>query len=171
MFRYGYDVQSAMEPWREKLGDDYENVLARLSDRDRQLEDFLSELGQWEEWTPTWTNFTPGSATIVAKYTKIGRTVHFRLVVTLSGSTMGSGPLFTLPARSALAVEAVIGTGQAKDAGVANWPLAVWHFSTTQAQIVYWNGSSNAAALTSTAPFTWTNTDVFSVEGTYEAAA
>lgn len=128
-------------------------------------------LGAWQSWTPTFTNFTPGSAAIVAKYTRIGRTVHFRLVVTLSSSTMGSNPTFTLPVTSATASEAVLGYGQAKDAGTANWQLAVWHASTTTASINYWNGSSNAASITVSAPFTWANTDAISVTGTYEAAA
>jgi hypothetical protein len=41
-FRYPYDIQSTMEPWRSKLGDHYDEVIAHLSDRDRVLEDQLN---------------------------------------------------------------------------------------------------------------------------------
>lgn len=45
-FRYPYDTQSAMEPWREKfaglLTGAFDSVISRLSDRDRSLEDHLS---------------------------------------------------------------------------------------------------------------------------------
>lgn len=41
-FRYPYDVQSAMAPWRDRLGDEFDRVLVLLTDRDRAIEDYLS---------------------------------------------------------------------------------------------------------------------------------
>lgn len=41
-FRYPYDVSSSLDPWREQLGPEFDNVVTRLADRDRQLEDHLS---------------------------------------------------------------------------------------------------------------------------------
>lgn len=51
-FRYPYDVQTAMEPWRKHLagviegGADFDTVVALLADRDRSLEDYLSFMSQ-----------------------------------------------------------------------------------------------------------------------------
>lgn len=44
-FRYPYDVQSALSPWKDKLGtQSFEEAVARLGERDRALEDFLIRL-------------------------------------------------------------------------------------------------------------------------------
>lgn len=52
----------------------------------------------WQGWTPTWTSFTPGNATIVARYQLIGKTVHFRIRVLAGSTTTSSGSFgFTLP--------------------------------------------------------------------------
>jgi hypothetical protein len=40
-FRYQPDVRTTLEPWREKLGAHFEEVAAKLMDRDRTLEDTL----------------------------------------------------------------------------------------------------------------------------------
>jgi hypothetical protein len=45
-FRYTPDIRTATEPWREKLGRDYESVVARLVDRDRALEDYVTGTGR-----------------------------------------------------------------------------------------------------------------------------
>jgi hypothetical protein len=41
-FRFPIDVRTTMDPWRSKLGDEFDHVLATLTDRDRALEDYLS---------------------------------------------------------------------------------------------------------------------------------
>lgn len=41
-FRYQPDIQSTLSPWRAKLGENYEQVVALLTDRDRQLEDYVN---------------------------------------------------------------------------------------------------------------------------------
>ena len=41
-FRYPTDILSTMEPWRNKLGEDFERVVSALADRDRAIEDHLS---------------------------------------------------------------------------------------------------------------------------------
>lgn len=43
-FRYQPDVRSTLDPWREELGRDFEQVVALLTDRDRDLEDYLSSI-------------------------------------------------------------------------------------------------------------------------------
>lgn len=75
MFRYGYDVQAAMEPWRDKLGDDFENVIARLSDRDRQLEDYLSKTLPQGELGYAQVTADQGAITTVTDLTSLTVTV------------------------------------------------------------------------------------------------
>jgi hypothetical protein len=45
-FRYPFDIQTTLESWREKLSspltNNFDTVLARLSDRDRAIEDHLN---------------------------------------------------------------------------------------------------------------------------------
>lgn len=132
--------------------------------------------GEWASWTPTWTNFTAGSATIVAKYCRIGKTVHYSLAVTLSGSTMGTGPIFTLPVTTVAAsgsTKPTLGILRIEDAGTTNFTGIVQFASTTTATIVVSGAAStyaNLTSITSTVPMTWANSDWFVATGTYEAA-
>lgn len=41
-FRYQYDIQTALEPWRETLGESFDRVVSILRDRDRAVEDYVS---------------------------------------------------------------------------------------------------------------------------------
>jgi hypothetical protein len=43
-FRYPFDVQSTLDPWRHQLGENFDQVVATLADRDRSLEDFLGQV-------------------------------------------------------------------------------------------------------------------------------
>lgn len=131
----------------------------------------------WQSWTPTFGNFTAGSATITGKYIQIGKTVHFRLVVVLSSSTMGTSINFTIPVTAAdygYSTNPVpVGHAMLTDQGVADYPAQVELTSTTVAQLVQFGASTalvTRSAITSTSPFTWGNTDKFAVTGTYEAA-
>jgi hypothetical protein len=129
----------------------------------------------WTDWTPTWTNFTPGSATIVAKYTQIGKTVHFFLSVTLNGSTMGTGPAFSLPvtAASTFPVATTLGQLYWLDAGTEDGQGFISLTTTSNALLRTY--ASNAtyggyAPFSSTVPIIWANSDKFIARGTYEAA-
>lgn len=126
----------------------------------------------WKAWTPTFTNFTLGNGSVIAKYVQVGSTVWYRLLVTLgSTSTVGTNPRFTLPV-TAVAHNATepIGDGGANDATGSNWFLRVWGFSTTEGRLVFLNGASNLDAITATVPFTWTTSDEIAARGCYEAA-
>ena len=52
--------------------------------------------GAWTSWTPTLENLSGGTLTY-AKYTQLGKNVHFRILYTLGGAGVSSGSLFTLP--------------------------------------------------------------------------
>lgn len=42
-FKFPFEAVATFEPWREKLGEDFDQVVAILSDRDRALEDYLHD--------------------------------------------------------------------------------------------------------------------------------
>ena len=132
------------------------------------------EPGAWATWTPTWTNFTPGSATIIARYTKIGKTIHFRLKVTLSGSTMGSTPTFSLPVTATETATRDLGLAHFSDIGVGDYSGIVVQVSNTTASFnTHTISGANVIiqqGVASTVPFTWGNNDFFECRGTYEAA-
>lgn len=131
--------------------------------------------GAWKGWTPTWANFTKGAATIVAKYTQIGKTVHFRISVTLAAdSSMGTSPTFTLPVTSVTYDTGQhIGLVHIRDLAPANFEgLATW-ISTTTATINTLNAAStylSVGGCSATVPMTWATGDYFNITGTYEAA-
>jgi len=133
--------------------------------------------GAWQTWTPTFANFTKGSATITAKYIQLGKTVHFRLAVVLAAdSSMGTSPTFTLPVTSVsygTSGVSPIGVGTILDNGTATYRMNVIWSSTTVCSITIYNVASTYpidAAITATVPMTWTTGDEFTATGTYEAA-
>jgi hypothetical protein len=132
---------------------------------------------QWFNWSPTWTNFTVGSASQTAKFTMHGKKVFGHIDVVLSSSTMGSGPYFTLPVTSVsyagTTTTQPIGLGRLFDAAPATALAGVFWKSTTTAEIQIWNAAStyvNTTGIASTVPWTWANSDEFHLEFTYEAA-
>lgn len=132
----------------------------------------------WQDWTPTWTNFTVGSAAIEAKYCQIGKTVFFRLRVLLSGSTMGTSPIFSLPVTAATypgTTKTTITTAVLlTDYGSAVWAgYGVLNNTTTCSLLQYAAALTPLQAqvgITATTPFTWANNDEITLQGFYQAA-
>ncbi len=129
-----------------------------------------------QDYTPTFTNFTIGDGSIdVARYTgKPGGLVTVEIVVTLgASSSMGTDPQFSLPLTAARVDFAKSGICLLQDSGSAFFPGRVRLISTTFAQLQALLASGthlSLAQITSTAPFTWTNPDLFEAQITYEAA-
>jgi hypothetical protein len=134
--------------------------------------------GAWKSWTPSWTNVTIGNATVVGKYTQIGKTVRYKLSVVWGNTTSASGIfIFTLPVTSVAADGTsinVIGTGSILDAGSANIHALVSLNSTTTGLLRSVNTAVGNLGIdngcTNTSPITWTTNDALYVSGTYEAA-
>lgn len=144
--------------------------------RDNTLAEFPVGVDAWATWSPTLTNLTLGNGTILAKYHKIGRTVHFRFRFTLgSTSAVGSAPEFTLPVAgsSDLWLGDNIGTMSFSDSSATFYAGIALMLSATTVRIRYIN---TAAALPSTAdvnattPFTWGVSDMIFCTATYESA-
>lgn len=134
--------------------------------------------GAWTAWTPTFTNLSGGTLNH-ARYTQVGKTVHFSLKYTLSGANV-SGALYITPPVTAHStmVGADIRTaninGLFLSSGNVNINAAGW-FDTASNMIIRpigINGSftSIVTNVSSTNPFTWKSGDTISIAGTYEAA-
>jgi hypothetical protein len=146
---------------------------SKLANDGISAEKLASDAGgnAWEEWTPTFANFTKGSATVVGKYKKIDKTVFYKLSIILSGSTMGTGPTFTLPFTAVShSTGFPLGQGVILDSGTATYEAQVRFATTTTALIQSYNSSGNGAGISSTAPFTWANNDEIQITGFYESA-
>jgi hypothetical protein len=132
----------------------------------------------WGTWTPTWANFTVGNATVTARYTQLGKTVIFTLVVTFgSTSVMGTSPTFTLPVTAFnLGIGAdTLGTGAAFKPIGTDWGFAFdlsANNSFANTFSPFWKNTTTMQVnnFTAIAPFTWATGDVFEFKGIYEAA-
>lgn len=158
--------------------DPYEGDLIYETDTDRYVGydgsawATVAQLGAWSTWSPTFGNFTVGNATVTARYVQIGKTVHYRLAVTLGNtSAMGTNPYFTLPVTAvSMGATEPMGVASLRDEGTADYQANVRVNSTTTAGLFSLGASSVHTAISSTAPFTWTTNDKFYAQGTYEAA-
>ncbi len=138
----------------------------------------------WKLWqklstafTPTWTNLTIGSATQAWVYSISAGLVTVQGVTTLSASTMGAAYMaLPVTAASGYVADQAIGTATYIDAGAAVYDgrtlvkivstVAYASFTAVNAAATY----ATAAALSSTVPFTWGNTDYISATYSYQAA-
>lgn len=132
----------------------------------------------WQSWTPTITNLTIGNGTTTAKYTRIGRTISFRIAVVFGTTTsMGTNPIFTLPVTSVtyagVAQEVPIGIARVLDSGITSFMgLVVWINTTTmspQLQVATGTYTQNTG-ITSIIPMTWGTADELHLFGQYEVA-
>ena len=135
--------------------------------------------GAWKSWTPTWSNFTVGNATVVTKYTQIGKTIHIRGKITLgSTSSVTGGIALTAPVNynSEYNVRTVIGNIAIEDAGTASY-FGYIRIADTVSTNLLQIGIGNAGgtylsytAPSSTIPMTWATGDQLTFTATYEAA-
>lgn len=130
----------------------------------------------WTTWSPTLTNLTLGSGTLVARYKQIGKLVvfDFRFIYG-SGSSVGTGPTFTLPVAMNSTTYTVptygIGTGALLDAATAVRDCyGTMETTLGTIRIDAYNNTGQGALVTSTSPWTWTTADALHLWGTYEAA-
>jgi hypothetical protein len=120
----------------------------------------LNAIGTWTTFTPSWTNFTPGSATQDFAYSIVNKLMFVRGKLTLNGSTMGTSPRFTIPASKTAATESWT-TCVLADAGTETYTGLAIASSTL---IVFSNQLVNAnypllRDITATTPMTWANSD------------
>jgi len=154
-----------------------ENV--ELISTSTELNALNGKMGEWASWTPTWVNFTKGSATVNANYIQIGKFVHCRMSIKWAADTsISSGATFTFPVTSVTyptIVAAINPLGPANFYDVApaiGTGLVVWQSTTTAGFRVYTTGGTYGgfAVITDTVPWTWAVNDEIGCSFTYQAA-
>lgn len=139
--------------------------------------------GAWKAWTPTLSGrFNNAKWTKACYYTRIGKTVHFRVSLkanTTNPMDTGSGIAdFTLPVTSiALPTSnsyiTPIGRASFLDAGTARAMGQVDHTSTTLATLRVGIADTTYLGnidISNTVPWTWSTNDEIYCTGTYQAA-
>jgi hypothetical protein len=136
----------------------------------------LKYTGGWTTWTPSYTRFTPGNATISARYQKIGKIVNFVWHCTWGSTTSVTNyPLISFPVTPVLVSGYTnIGNTQLQDASAGtNFQCAT--------QTDNFNGFTPFTQISSgtyltlgvvdnTTPATWAVNDVWIINGSYEVA-
>lgn len=132
----------------------------------------MKGMGAWTSFTPSWTGLTLGTgATNTGSYCQIGKTVHFRVSVTLgtSPSVSGSPPVLTLPVSIVATGVAYIGSAVYVDEGTQTYVGFIDAYGALRVQGVG-GAYPTLASVTSSIPFTWVATDKIYIYGVYEAA-
>jgi len=136
----------------------------------------LNAIGEWIDYTPTWTNLTVGNAVQDFRYIKVNKFICVIGVITFGSTTsMGSSPTFTLPqtAVTYASQNEWFGNAILEDAGTEAYSGWVLYGTTTTARMRVSKTDTaynTSAALSSTVPMTWTTSDKISVNFIYEAA-
>lgn len=138
--------------------------------------DGVNVSGAWASYTPTLGGFTLGNGTVAAKYMQIGKTVHFRFVLTLgSTTTLGAGGTnsFTLPVNAVAFHYHFVGS--AVDSSASSLYTLTAHSDITLANtnvltLGYPKSATNDQNVDSISPVTFAAGDIISISGTYEAA-
>lgn len=126
------------------------------------------KLGAWTTYSPVWsssgTAVSLGNGTLLGKYIQYGKTVHFRLMLTMgSTTTYGTGfYLWTMPVTAV--TERQVGVCEIADTGTTDRAAVAYTINTTQ--IV----AATIGVVTPTSPQTFANTDSITFNMTYEAA-
>ncbi len=121
-------------------------------------------------WTPTVANLTVGNGTLVARYSRIDKSVtcHIKFILG-STSAIGSAPSFSLPFATAYS-DTVAGTLVMLDTGTAaNMGLVYIEAGVAGTRAIQTGASyAGLTSITATVPHTWANTDILSLVFSYE---
>lgn len=144
--------------------------------RDNQDAMFPSGDG-WEDWTPSYSNFTVGNGTVEARYIQAGKLVvcHFTWTFGSTSSIDGAAATVSAPVTAASEYTAnnSVGNSHFFESGGSTYPGNVRLQTTTTLRPIVWNAASTyvvEAGITSSAPFTWGTNDILMFTATYEAA-
>ena len=125
-------------------------------------------------YTPTYTNFTLGNGTVIARYAESGKLVYFQVQVTFGSTTSVSGLIkISLPVTAKNNGNAVTIPALFTDAGLNEY-IGFGAINQTDNVVSLFAEDASATYLkyaltSSTVPFTWATADVINVSGSYEA--
>lgn len=134
----------------------------------------LNSIGEaGANFTATWTNYTRGNGTSVAKEIQINKLVYVYVKETLGTTSSVTGGLqLTLPYTCANVTSIqYVGCGFGDVSALAVYPGIIQSISTTAIQLRAINTAGTYATQTVTSgtiPFTWANTDYFEAAFWYE---
>jgi hypothetical protein len=135
---------------------------------------FPVDTDAWAAYTPTWSSTgTPpalGNGSISGAYTKIGRTVLYRIILVMgSTSTFGTGAYtFTLPV-AAIGGSFPAGSMRILDASPAQQYMR--HVFQNSVTVVAGIGDGASTFVAATVPITFATSDTIIIAGYYEAAS
>lgn len=135
---------------------------------------------EWQDWTPTYANFTLGNGTMIARYilAEAGRLIVARLDLTFGSTTSidAQNPTFSTPVIASSAYTFPrnhVGSAYINDAGSDAFPgqvrlesASTFSVSVFRADSTYASNDSLAAAV----PMTWAENDGLSFTVDYEPA-
>lgn len=135
--------------------------------------DIIAGWGQpWTAYNPTLTasttNPTLGVTTLTGAFMQIGKTTHWRVVITLgTGFAAGSGNyIVSLPANSAWGAAEYHGSGLIVNNGAAK-PVVV--YLNTANSVLMWRASTEAVVTSAGPGVAWAVGNIISLGGTYQA--
>ncbi len=134
---------------------------------------------EWRtDWTPSYTNFTPGNGTVMARFAKSGLVVaQFQIEFGTTTTVDGSNPTVSLPLTAADNFADLTRTnlsgGIADESGGSTFPLVVRLETTTSMSASVLRADATYLSLnniTATVPFTWGTDDIWFLQAIYEPA-
>jgi hypothetical protein len=150
------------------------NIIQSLLDRLEVLERNIGSSRAWQTYTPVLAGagWAIGNGTITGSYIRIGKTVHFRIVITFGSTSTyaAANPTITYPIAAAASTQANIRC-ELFDTSANDRRLGTTYPASTTTLFPCSLGTNNAIILlTNTSPWTWATGDVILIQGTYEAA-
>jgi hypothetical protein len=138
----------------------------------------------WFNWSPTWTNFTVGNATLSAAFTMNGRLLTARLKLTWGSTTSASGIIEFSPPVTPFAdytsSELLVGLATGVNIGVAIWNGVVKALTSsifTFTSVATNSGTNPVNTLansgtdwTGSTPFSWATGSIIFAQFAYEVA-
>ena len=130
--------------------------------------------GPWAPYTPAFAGFTLGNGTVDAAYTQIGKTVHYRCLITFGSTTAITGTVTVSHPVTAEVGESVMPTVLYRpDAGGFYLGMVTPNgavSSIMRVPVQTSGGDMVASSITATVPITWATGGTISIAGTYEAS-
>ena len=129
----------------------------------------------WQAYTPVLGNLTVGNGTLIGRYTQVGKTVTFYVIVVFGTTTTIDAPgvSCTVPVDMAITSrQASFFTGILENVGSTSFFAVGFRSAANAFQITALGAGATYAlfnSISSTAPFSWSDTDRITIGGTYES--
>lgn len=126
--------------------------------------------GAWTTYVPTLSGWTLGNGSMVARYTQVGKTVHWEVQIVWGSTTTADTTLkLGLPVAAPIG-RLPVGMASITDVSTSSRPFYFGVVCVNSGTDVIILLNVNNALVTQVDPMTWAAGDILSVSGTYEAA-